>query len=126
METIKKWLKRIGLLLIVILILVFVFLNSANYSKGFRAGVPMKVSNKGVIFKTNEGELNVGGLTESPEGAIPSVWAFTVPKSHPEVLEKLNEAITQSKRVKLYYNEKYVRFFWKGDTKYFVYEVEIL
>lgn len=126
METIKKWLKRIGLLLIVILILIFVFLNSANYSKGFRAGVPMKVSNKGIIFKTNEGELNVGGLMESPEGAIPSVWAFTVSKSNPEVLDKLNEAITQSKRVKLYYHEKYIKFFWKGDTKYFVYDVEIL
>ena len=126
MESIKKWLKRIGAILVIIVILVFVFLNSSNYSKGFRAGVPMKVSKKGVIFKTNEGELNVGGMTDSPEGAIPSVWAFSVSKAHPEVLEKLDDAITHSKRVKLYYNEKYVKFFWKGDTKYFVYEVEIL
>lgn len=34
--------------------------------------------------------------------------------------------MTEQKRVKLHYNEKYVQLFWRGDTKYFVHEVEIL
>ncbi|MCX2743585.1 hypothetical protein OO013_06900 [Mangrovivirga sp. M17] len=38
--------------------------------------------------------------------------------------ENLNDPIDQGQRVKLHYKEKYVRFFWQGDTKYFVYEVE--
>ena len=29
-------------------------------------------------------------------------------------------------RAKLYYKEKFVTFFWLGDTKYFVYDVEVL
>jgi hypothetical protein len=119
-------LKRIGIILILLLIVVIVFLNLANYSKGFRAGVPTKLSQKGVLFKTWEGQMNVGGLTNSPEGAIPTQWDYTIKKSADSVVNKLNDAILEGRRVKLLYEEKYVKFFWLGDTKYFVYDVELL
>ena len=119
-------LKKIGIIIIVLAIGVFVFLNMANFSKGYRQGVPTKISTRGIIIKTHEGSLNVGGLTNTTEGAIPTTWDFTVKKSADSVLVKIDEAILKSKRVKLMYHEKYVRFFWLGDTKYFVYDVEIL
>ena len=119
-------LKKIGIVILLLAIVVFVFLNMANYSKGYRQGVPTKISTRGIIIKTHEGSLNVGGLTNTAEGAIPTTWDFTVKKSADSVLTKIDDAILKSKRVKLMYHEKYVRFFWLGDTKYFVYDVEIL
>lgn len=98
----------------------------ANYSSGFRAGVPTKISKKGVILKTFEGTLNVGGLTNTSDGAIPTTWDFTVRKSADSVITKIDKAILEGHRVKLMYHEKYVKFFWLGDTEYFVYDVEIL
>ena len=119
-------LKKIGIVILLLAIAVFVFLNLANYSTGYRQGVPTKISKRGVIIKTNEGTMNIGGLTNSADGAIPTTWDFTVRKSADSVITKIDKAILNGDRVKLMYNEKYVRFFWLGDTKYFVYDVTIL
>jgi len=119
-------LKKIGIITLLLAIAVFVFLLMANKSSGFRTGVPTKMSKKGYVFKTWEGTLNVGGLTNSPEGAIPTTWDYTVKKSADSVLTKLDKAIIDGNRVKLMYHEKITHFFWLGDTKYFVYDVEIL
>ena len=118
--------KKIAVVALLLAIAVFVFLNIANYSSGFRAGVPTKLSKKGLIIKTQEGTLNVAGLTTTAEGAIPTTWDFTIRKSADSVVNKINDAILHGNRVKLQYNEKYVQFFWLGDTKYFVYDVEVL
>ncbi len=119
-------LKKIAIVIVILAIVVFVFLHMANFSEGYRQGVPTKISKRGIIIKTYEGTLNVGGLTNSSEGAIPTTWDFTVKKSADSVITKIDKAILGNKRVKLMYQEKYVRFFWLGDTKYFVYDVEIL
>lgn len=126
MKKLKNLGIKVGIGLAVVLILIFIFFNAANFSNGYRAGVPIKVSYKGILFKTWEGQLNVGGLDNSAEGAIPSTWEFSIAKSDDEVRNKIEQAIEEGKRVKLYYKEKYVKFFWKGDTKYFVYKVDIL
>lgn len=119
-------LKKIGIVILLLAIAVFVFLNLANYSTGYRQGVPTKISKRGVIIKTYEGTMNIGGLTNSAEGAIPTTWDFTIRKSADSVITKIDKAILNGDRVKLMYEEKYVRFFWLGDTKYFVYDVTIL
>ena len=121
-----KIVKRLLAVIILLIIAVFLVLNFANFSSGYRAGVPIKVSHKGIIFKTWEGELNVGGLANSAEGAIPSTWEFSIADGDDKVRTKLEEAVNYGKRVRLNYNEKFVQFFWKGDTKYFVYDVELL
>lgn len=126
MEKFQRILKRILVAIVVLAIAVFIFLMTANYSTGVRAGVPTKFSKKGVIFKTWEGTLNVGGLTSSAEGVIPTTWEFTVRGSSKDVVKKIDQAMVGSRRVKLLYHEKYRHFFWMGDTKYFVYEVELL
>ena len=120
----KLKLTAAGGALLVVLVVCFVLF--ANYSSGVRAGVPVKFSKKGVVFKTYEGELNVGGLTNSDEGAIPTTWRYSVRRGEDEVLADVERAMTERKRVKLLYNEKYVQLFWRGDTKYFVHEVQIL
>ena len=126
MADLAKQLKRVGAGLGVLLVLGLLFALYANYSSGVRAGVPVKFSKKGVVFKTHEGELNVGGLTNSADGAIPTTWRFSIRKYEDEALAAMERAMTEQRRVKLHYNEKYVQLFWRGDTKYFVHEVEIL
>jgi len=126
MEQFISTLKKIGLILVLLALGVFVFLNLANYSRGYRSGVPIKISKKGMLFKTWEGQLNVGGMTTTADGTIPTQWDFTIKNAADSVLNKIDEAILHGKRVKLLYDEKYAHFFWLGDTKYFVYDVEVL
>jgi hypothetical protein len=126
MDKLRKFGIKAGIALLILILGIFLFFNYANYSSGYRAGVPIKISHRGVVFKTWEGQLNVGGLTSSPEGAIPSTWEFSIYAQGDEVRQNIEEAIANGRRVKLYYHEKYVKFFWKGDTKYFVYKVDIL
>ena len=109
-----------------LLVCSLLFVLYADYSTGVRAGVPVKFSRKGVLFKTYEGELNVGGLTNSSEGAIPTTWEFSVARSEEQVHRDIERAMTEHKRVKLHYVEKYVQLFWRGDTQYFVRKVDIL
>ena len=95
MTKLKKTFIKIILALIVLLIATFAFFNFANFSSGYRAGVPIKVSHKGVLFKTWEGQLNVGGLTNSSQGAIPTMWEFSIADNKIEVRDKIEEAITE-------------------------------
>lgn len=101
------------------------FVYSANYSEGSRSGRLIKISKKGVIFKTWEGELDVGGISSGgPTGEITSLWEFTVPGESAELLDNLDQF--SGRKIKIYYEEKYFQFFWRGDTKYFANRVEAL
>ncbi len=98
----------------------FVF---GNYSTGYRTGTVMKLSKKGAIIKTWEGQLNVGGLQDGDgDGMSTTVWDFSVRED--EVMDDLEAAVDHGKRVKLRYHEKFYKLSFFGDTKYFVYEVE--
>jgi len=126
MDDFKKYLRRAIAVIVLVFIAVMLFLIYADYSDGLRAGVPIKLSHKGKVIKTYEAEINVGGLTNSTEGVLPSSWSFSIKSKDQQVIDKLNRAIEENKRVKVYYHEKYKVLFWLGDTKYFVYDVQIL
>ena len=116
-----KWI-GIGIGLLAILIIVYYLFG--NYSTGTRAGTIVKLSQKGVVFKTMEGQLNLGGLTYDSGSPASSLWDFTVDDDDKQVMKDLEEANLNGHRVKLYYKEKFYRLPWRGDTKYFVYKVE--
>lgn len=125
MQTTGRILKWTLLVALLVGGLVGWFLYSANYSEGSRSGRLIKISKKGVLFKTWEGQLDVGGISGGgPTGEITSLWEFTVPGDAAEVLEKLDR--NAGRKVKIYYEEKYFQFFWRGDTKYFATRVESL
>jgi len=86
-------------LVIVLLIVAYIFIVASwNYSTGERAGWVQKLSKKGWLCKTWEGELS---LVSMP-GAVPEKFLFTVWDD--AVAEKINVAM--GKRVALSYNEK--------------------
>ena len=101
----------------------YVWVMGWTYSEGTRAGTLIKVSNKGVVFKTNEGQLNMGGFQpDAQSGIIGNIWDFSVIKS--SVYKDLQQA--EGKQVKLYYRQRYKAMPWQGKTEYFVYKVEML
>lgn len=103
MNIIKKIVLWIIGLTITGTVLVILFALYGNYSSGERAGQVIKMSKKGYVFKTNEGQLNTGEIQQG-------IWNFSVKKSEPE----------------LHYDEKYVQIPFLGDTEYFVTKVEVL
>ncbi|WP_452223409.1 6-phosphogluconate dehydrogenase [Lacinutrix chionoecetis] len=104
---------------VVLLILIagfFAFVYFVTYSEGVRAGELVKFSNKGVLFKTWEGEISQG-VSEA------QIFKFSVEDGETQVIEDLNKY--QGKQVKLTYFERYKTIFWLGDTHYFVTNVEL-
>lgn len=94
----------------------FCFLYFINYSEGVRAGKLVKFSNKGVLFKTWEGEISQG-VSDS------QTFVFSVEDKEKQVIEDLKAY--QGKFVKLNYFERFKKLIWLGDTKYFITEVEL-
>ncbi len=111
----KRFLTYSGISIIIVLIAYFLFIYFVTYSEGFRAGELVKISNRGLIFKTWEGRLSQGVSEEQQ-------FDFSIEKSDKNVIEKLKQL--QGKRVKVTYIERFGTFAWLGDTKYFVKAVE--
>ncbi|MDD2684864.1 MAG: hypothetical protein PHY62_01765 [Gallionella sp.] len=90
-----------------------------NYSEGERAGFMQKLSKKGWLCKTWEGELSLVALP----GAAPEKFFFTVRED--AVADKINKFVGQ--RVALVYAEhKGVPTSCFGDTPYFVSDVKVV
>lgn len=95
------------------------------YDEGVRAGIVLRISKKGVIFKTYEGQLNVQTFG-AIRGAHPitEVFDFSVQGDEVEVIGDLQDAALSGERVNLHYVARYAAFPWRGDTKYFITRVE--
>jgi hypothetical protein len=100
--------------LLLFYILYFAFVSLVPYSEGTRAGELIKFSHKGVIVKTWEGEISQG-----ISGA--QIFQFSVLDSKDEVIKQLQK--NEGNYVKLTYVERYITFFFWGDTSYFITEV---
>jgi hypothetical protein len=84
-----------------------------SYSTGERVGWVQKLSKKGWICKTWEGELTMISMP----GAVPEKFQFTVPDA--AVADQINRAM--GKRVALHYEEKVgLPTSCFGETRYFV------
>ena len=88
-----------------------------TYSSGERAGYVQKLSKKGWVCKTWEGELAMVNLP----GAMSQIFTFTVRSD--SLAEAINQAMTKG-RVVLYYEEhRGVPTSCFGETGYFVKQV---
>jgi hypothetical protein len=107
---------RIVLLLLVPVLLFAGWIALAlhwNYSDGERAGWVQKLSSKGWLCKTWEGELAMIAVP----GTSPEKFTFTVRDS--QVAEQINRVM--GKRVSLHYEEKVgLPTSCFGDTRYYV------
>lgn len=114
--------KKVIAIFVVILLGVMAFFYFGVYSEGTRSGIIIKVSKRGTIFKTYEGQLNMqtfGAVKGSSQ--LNEAFEFSIPKDQ-VLVDKIDAAIGKS--VKLHYQEKYFLFPWLGETKYLATDVE--
>ena len=121
----KSFLKKALIAVIVLGLAVLAFLYWATYDEGVLAGKVLRISKKGVIFKTYEGKLNLdtfGAL----KGASPIAesFDFSVEGGEDDVIKILEEVALSGERVNLHYKKVYTKFPWRGETKTFVTSVE--
>ncbi|MFZ1808441.1 MAG: hypothetical protein WAU36_14515 [Cyclobacteriaceae bacterium] len=121
----KKLVKRILLIALIIGLAVLSFAYWGTYEKGVMAGKVLRVTEKGVIFKTYEGKISLDSFG-ALKGVSPvaETFDFSIESDQTEVLEKLSDVALSGERVNLTFVKRYMRFPWRGDTKYFVTKVE--
>jgi len=121
----KKVFRIFLLLLVLISAGVFSFYYWATYEEGVMSGKILRVSQKGVVFKTYEGKINLetfGAL----KGASPIAesFDFSIEKSEKELINQLEQVSLSGERINLHFKKRYAAFPWRGDTKYFATKVE--
>lgn len=126
-QTARKVIIRLVIIGLIVAIGVFAFFYWAVFERGVMAGKVLRISEKGVIFKTFEGKLNLetfGAL----KGASPIAesFDFSVEKDEQDVIKQLQEVALSGERVNLYFIKRYGAFAWRGETKTFVNKVERL
>ena len=119
-------LKKIGYWILAILIVLIVsigyFKYGFTYSKGYRAGLLQKFSEKGLVFKTYEGEMILSSVQSNANVAIASEkFLFSVAD---DMVAKQMEQI-QGKHVVVHYKEKNGALPWIGESYYIVDSVRV-
>lgn len=113
---------RKGLSLIVLVILLifagwFYWKFYFTYSDGNRTGLLQKMSHKGNLFKTYEGELVLNSIASNGNGPLSSEkFYFSVDDK--STADKM--AQFEGQRVEIHYEQKNGTLFWRGDSPYIV------
>lgn len=90
-----------------------------SYSSGDRIGYVQKLSRRGWVCRTWEGELAMSPVP----GATPQIFSFTIPQE--AVAKKLTDL--EGKKVALHYEEKRgIPSSCFGDTHYFITDARVL
>lgn len=99
-----------------------------NYSNGERIGMISKFSEKGVFYKSWEGDLVLTqtGMNQSANGDFP----FSIDNDNPDttVIKMIDSAANFGWKIKLTYHETfgYNWFSNRGETNHFISKVEVL
>jgi len=120
-----KIIKRVLLAILVVLLLFVAFSYWGVYENGVMAGKVLRISEKGYMFKTYEGKLDLetfGALKGT--SPIASTFDFSVESKEKEVIRLLESVALSGERVNLHFKKRYMKFPWRGETKYFITEVE--
>ena len=121
LASIKKFFKWLSIILIPLLLFVIYTFFTLHwvYSSGERVGFVQKISQKGFICKTYEGEQ----VLVTVPGTQAEKFFFTA--KNEAIYNKINE--TNGQRVRLIYKQhKWIPTSCFGDTEYFVYDVKVL
>jgi hypothetical protein len=121
MQIVKQVFLKIGFTVVLIAVLGFVgwtwFSLTYDYSDGERAGYVQKLSRKGWICKTWEGELALVNLP----GAMPEIFHFSVRDD--AVAKRIQQSV--GKRVALSYEQHIgIPTTCFGETEYFVVNIK--
>lgn len=128
---IKKFFIKFFTIVLLMGAAAFAFFYFTSYSDGVRAGIVLKLSKRGVLFKTWEGQMDVdafGAVTDRSGGnnMLKQSFEFSVDGDETQVISDLQAVALSGERVNLHYEEKYFKIFWRGETNTFINKVERL
>lgn len=91
------------------------------YSDGYRDGHIQKLSHKGVLFKSWEGQMALPGLQAQADKSVSNVFDFSV--DQPELRTQI-EALNAPDYVRLYYDQRLFGSPLVSESSYFVTKIE--
>ncbi|MBI2045632.1 hypothetical protein HYT23_06240 [Candidatus Pacearchaeota archaeon] len=103
--------------------------NNIEYGNGVRTGVINKVSKKGYIWKTWEGQMALEGLVAG-QAVGANLWDFSIDsqtrhgENPQELVYKLQAALNLGQRIKITYMEAGAPWATRGSTSYYIQSVE--
>ena len=106
--------------------------NNIEHSEGQKDGFVNKISEKGLIWKTKEGQLSLGRRTRTGDYTVTGVWNFSIDGSakHGENVDELYSQIRKEmedgQRVMITYKKQLATWPWRAGTTYLVQSVESL
>ena len=113
----KKFMRIFFIILLLLAGIGFWWKYFYTYSDGFRSGLLQKLSHKGNVMKTYEGELVMSSISSTNNVALASEkFYFSI----------ANDSIAKSlmnfegKRVRLHYEQKNGKLPWRGESEYIV------
>lgn len=120
-----KIIKRILLIALILGIAVLSFMYWGTYEEGIMAGKVLRVTEKGIIFKTYEGKISLESFG-ALKGVSPvaETFDFSIESDQTDIILQLQQVALSGERVNLYFIKRYMIFPWRGDTKYFVTKVD--
>jgi prepilin-type N-terminal cleavage/methylation domain-containing protein len=99
-------------------------------SVGQRRGTISKFSEKGIVWKSHEGQLVCCGLVSTGEGgSAANVWNFSVYNDNgakPELIARLNAAMESDRPVLIKYRQYFFHGPWNASTSYDVTDVRLI
>lgn len=94
-----------------------------SLSEGERTGVVTKISKKGIMFKTWEAQMNLGGFVTNSEGQmVPNVWLFSIESD--DLAKNVSEVSRQGIPVTIEYEQMVAVPFSVGETNYLAKSVQ--
>lgn len=115
-----KIIRRILFVILLVIIAIVAFLYWGTYEEGVMAGKIIRISQKGVIFKTYEAKLGLesfGALKGT--SPIAETFDFSVERRNKELIRQLEEAALTGERVNVHFKKRYIKVPWRGSTRYF-------
>ena len=121
----RRFFRTLTLIVILLALGVGSFLYFGIYDEGVRAGTVVRISKKGLMFKTYEGQLNMETFG-AIKGNTPFMQSFdfSVEKDRQDIVKELEAVSLSGERVNLHYIKRYLKFPWRGNTKYFIIGVD--
>lgn len=105
-------------IIIILLLGVFIWWKySYTYSDGYRSGLLQKLSHKGNLVKTYEGELVLSSISSGTNVALASEKFYFSVADDSVAKAMMNY---EGKKVRLHYVQKNGTLFWRGDSEYMV------
>ena len=104
--------------------------NNIDYSKGMRTGMINKFSERGLFWKTYEGQMALEGIVSGKNYVGANVWDFSLDRQAKhgenivELTEKIRNYLEKGNKVKVDYIEQFDTWPWRSETNYLIQNVE--